>query len=66
MNGYEGLYQVSNLGRVKRLPLFDIYQKEVIKGYYIKITNNRKSTSDQIGIVHYQKMVKIKLSQYHN
>lgn len=57
---------MSNLGRVKRLPLFDIYQKEVIKGYFIKPTNNRESTSDQIGIVHYQKMVKIKLSQYHN
>lgn len=40
---YEGLYQVSNLGRVKRMPLFDIYQKEVVTGYFIKASKNRKS-----------------------
>ena len=41
IEGYEGLYQVSNLGKIKRMPLFDIYQKEVISGYEVTPTTNR-------------------------
>ena len=64
INDYEGLYQISNLGRIKSLKRKVDAGNGKMRWQYERIMSNKKQMEMVIILFHYIRMAKVKTNMY--